>query len=219
MKNTSYRKGDAGTFAFTAENEARAKDILARYPEERGASAVMPLLDLAQRQNGGWLSPEALNYVANYLSMAPIRVYEVASFYSMYNLKPVGTHLVQVCRTTPCWLNGAAALTETCQKKLGIGLGETTPDGAFTLVEVECLGACANAPMVQINDHYYEDLTPERLVEILDDLAAGREVPIGSQTGRMSSAPAGDPTTLTELPQPRPADPTGDLPGAAGEGA
>jgi len=219
MKVTSYHKGDAGGFAFSAENEAQAKTILARYPEDRRASAVMPLLDLAQRQNGGWLSREALNYVANYLAMAPIRVYEVASFYTMFNLQPVGTHLVQVCRTTPCWLNGAAALTEVCTKKLGIGLGETTPDGIFSLVEVECLGACANAPMVQINNHYYEDLTPERLVEILDDLAAGKEVPIGSQSGRMSSAPAERLTTLKDLPARKPADPNADLPEAAGEGA
>jgi len=219
MKVTSYHKGDAGEFVFTAENETRAKAIVARYPEERRASAVMPLLDLAQRQNGGWLSREALNYVANYLEMAPIRVYEVASFYTMFNLHPVGTHLVQVCRTTPCWLNGAAVLTETCKKRLGIGLGETTPDGTFSLVEVECLGACANAPMVQINDHYYEDLTPQRLTEILDDLAAGKEVPSGSQTGRMSSAPADGFTTLKDRLAHKPADPTGDLPDAAAKGA
>jgi len=219
MKVTSYRKGDAGDFAFTAENEAVARAVVARYPEGRQASAVLPLLDLAQRQNGGSLSREALNYVANYLEMAPIRVYEVASFYSMLHLRPVGTHLVQICRTTPCWLRGAAALTDACKAKLGIGLGETTPDGKFSLVEVECLGACANAPMVQVNDHYYEDLTPERLGDILDDLAAGKEVAPGPQTGRLTSAPAEGATTLKKLPEKKPADPTGALTSAAGEGA
>jgi len=219
MKVTSYRKGDAGDFAFTAENEAVARAVVARYPEGRQASAVLPLLDLAQRQNGGSLSREALNYVANYLEMAPIRVYEVASFYSMLHLRPVGTHLVQICRTTPCWLRGAAALTDACKAKLGIRLGETTPDGKFSLVEVECLGACANAPMVQINDHYYEDLTPERLGDILDDLAAGKEVAPGPQTGRLTSAPAEGATTLKKLPEKKPADPTGALTSAAGEGA
>lgn len=219
MKVTSYHKGDAGDFAFTAENEAVARAVVARYPEGRQASAVLPLLDLAQRQNGGSLSREALNYVANYLEMAPIRVYEVASFYSMLHLRPVGTHLVQICRTTPCWLRGAAALTDACKAKLGIGLGETTPDGKFSLVEVECLGACANAPMVQVNDHYYEDLTPERLGDILDDLAAGKEVAPGPQTGRLTSAPAEGATTLKKLPEKKPADPTGALTSAAGEGA
>jgi len=219
MKVTSYHKGDAGDFAFTAENEAVARAVVARYPEGRQASAVLPLLDLVQRQNGGSLSREALNYVANYLEMAPIRVYEVASFYSMLHLRPVGTHLVQICRTTPCWLRGAAALTDACKAKLGIGLGETTPDGKFSLVEVECLGACANAPMVQINDHYYEDLTPERLGDILDDLAAGKEVAPGPQTGRLTSAPAEGATTLKKLPEKKPADPTGALTSAAGEGA
>lgn len=138
MKITSFTKGDSGGFTFTAENEASANKITARYPEGRQASAVIALLDMAQRQNGGWLSGETIEYVANFLDMAPIRVHEVASFYTMFNLKPVGKHLVQVCRTTPCWLRGAAGLTEACRKKLGIGLQETTADGEFTLVEVEC---------------------------------------------------------------------------------
>ena len=200
MKITSYRAGEAGGFAFTEDNAKRADAAVTHYPEGRQASAVMPLLDLAQRQNDGWLSREAIEYVANYLEMAPIRVHEVASFYSMYNTKPVGKHLVQVCRTTPCWLRGAAGLTDTCRDKLGIGLGETTEDGQFTLVEVECLGACANAPVVQIGDDYYEDLSPERLSALLDELKAGREIVAGSQTGRQSSMPEGGTITLTELP-------------------
>ena len=200
MKATSHPEQQSGGFSFSPENDARAKTIVARYPEGRQASATIALLDIAQRQNGGWLSGEAIEYVAGYLDVAPIRVHEVATFYSMFNLKPVGKYFIQVCRTTPCWLCGSDDLTNLCRDKLGIGKGETTEDGLFTLVEVECLGACANAPMVQINDDYYEDLTAERLSEILDALAAGKEVPIGSQTGRQSSAPQGGPQTLTELP-------------------
>lgn len=200
MSATSYRPGQPGDFAFTAQNMAQAEKIIARYPEGRQASATVPLLDLAQRQNGNWLSKEAIEYVANLLEVAPIRVYEVATFYTMFNLKPVGKHFIQVCRTTPCWLCGSDGLTEACLKKLGVGLGETTEDGRFTVVEVECLGACANAPMVQINDDYYEDLTPERMGEIIDELGAGRTVPAGPQTGRQGSCPDGGPTTLLDLP-------------------
>jgi NADH-quinone oxidoreductase subunit E len=206
MKLTSYRDGEAGDFAFTEENAERAAAAVAHYPEGRQGSAVMALLDYAQRQNGGWLSVEAIEYVANYLKMAPIRVHEVASFYTMYNTEPVGKHLVQVCRTTPCWLRGAAGLTETCRNKLGIELGETSEDGQFTLVEVECLGACANAPMVQIGDDYYEDLSPDRLSQLLDDLKAGKEVAAGPQTGRQTSMAEGGATTLTDLPARAPAD-------------
>ncbi len=216
MKGTSYQEGAAGDFAFTAENQARAKAVIARYPEGRQASAVIALLDLAQRQNGGWLSREVIDYVANTLEMAPIRVHEVASFYTMFNLAPVGRHLVQVCRTTPCWLRGAAELTRTCRDKLGVGLGENSEDGLFTVVEVECLGACANAPVVQIGDDNNEDLTPARLAEILDDLAAGKEAPGGSQTGRRSSMAEGGMTTLQDLPPRAPADP---LRAVAGGGA
>ncbi len=196
MKVTSYSEGEAGGFAFTADNLKRAKQIIGRYPKGRQASAVIALLDLAQRQNGNWLSGEAIEYVANMLEMAPIRVYEVATFYTMFNLKPVGRHFIQVCRTTPCWLRGSDDLTNTCLSKLGTKLRETSPDGLFTVVEVECLGACANAPMVQINDLYYEDLTAERMAGIIDDLKAGKEVPMGPQTGRQGSAPEGGPQTL-----------------------
>ena len=218
MKMTSYRAGEAGGFAFTEDNAKRAAAAVTHFPEGRQASAVMPLLDLAQRQNDGWLSPEAIEYVANYLEMAPIRVHEVASFYTMYNTEPVGKHLVQVCRTTPCWLRGAAGLTNTCRDKLGIGLGETTEDGRFTLVEVECLGACANAPVVQIGDDYYEDLSPERLSALLDDLKAGKEIAAGSQTGRQSSMPEGGAITLTELPARAPADTDHAVPGSVSPG-
>ena len=219
MKVTSYRQNEAGDFAFDAETEAQAKTVVARYPEGRQASAVIPLLDLAQRQNGGWLSPAAIEFVANYLEMAPIRVYEVASFYTMFNLEPVGTYLVQVCRTTPCWLRGAAELTDHCRSKLGVELGGTSADGTYTLVEVECLGACANAPMVQINDDYYEDLTPDRLSEILDLLKAGQEVTPGPQIDRLGSMAEGGATTLKDLASRAPSNPTGALPKPAEEGA
>jgi len=183
-------------FAFTPENKALAEKMIAKYPAGRQASAVVPLLDLAQRQVGGWLPRAAMDYVAAVLDMAPIRVYEVATFYSMFNLKPVGKYLLQVCRTTPCWLRGADQLTETCQRHLGIGLKETTPDGKFTLVEVECLGTCVNAPVVQINDYFYEDLDPAKMEKLLDALANGKPVTPGSQSGRQGSAPDGGPTTL-----------------------
>jgi NADH-quinone oxidoreductase E subunit len=200
MRTTSYAEPQAQGFSFSEENLRRAETICARYPADRKASATIALLDLAQRQNDGWLSAAAIEYVAQYLEVAPIRVYEVASFYSMFNTKPVGKHFIQVCRTTPCWLRGSDGITETCKKKLGVGLREVTDDGLFSIVEVECLGACANAPMVQINDYYYEDLTPERMEEIIDKLRAGEEVKVGSQTGRLSSAPEGGPQTLLDLP-------------------
>lgn len=183
-------------FKFDADNLERAKKIIAKYPEGRQASAALPLLDIAQRQAGGWLSIPVMNYVAGFLDMAPIRIYEVATFYTMFNKKPVGENLVQVCRTTPCWLRGSDAITSACKSNLGIGLGETTEDGKFTLVEVECLGACANAPMVQINDNYYEDLDPDLVEKVLNDLRAGKKIQVGSQTGRVASAPDGELTSL-----------------------
>jgi NADH-quinone oxidoreductase E subunit len=142
-----------------------------------------------------------MDMIAGMLEMAPIRVYEVATFYTMYNLKPVGKHLIQVCRTTPCWLRGSDGITDACKKKLGIGLKETTKDGKFTLVEVECLGACVNAPMVQVNDDFYEDLTPLSMEKLLDELAAGRKPKVGPQINRLNSAPEGGMTTLKDVPQ------------------
>lgn len=187
------------TFAFSAENLVRAKEIIAKYPAGKQASAVMPLLDLAQRQNDNWLPRAAMDVVAQMTGVAPIRVYEVANFYTMYNKAPVGRHHVQVCTTTPCWLRGSDGIVEACQKKLGIGLGETTADGAFSLAEVECAGACVNAPVVAINDDYFEDLTPESMTVLLEKLARGEPVTPGSQTGRQGSCPAGGPTTLTAM--------------------
>ena len=185
-------------FNFSPENIERANAHVAKYPEGRQASAVLPLLDLAQRQNGGWISREVMAYVAEYLDMAEIRVYEVATFYTMLNLNPVGKYLIQLCRTTPCWLCGSNDLRDACKEELGIGVGESTADGMFTLVEVECLGACVNAPMVQINDDFYEDLTAARMKEILAMLRRGEQPPAGSQTGCQTSAPASGATTLLD---------------------
>jgi NADH-quinone oxidoreductase E subunit len=187
------------SFAFNEASLAEANKHIAKYPQGRQASAVMPLLWLAQYQEG-WVSRAAMDVIAGMLDMAPIRVYEVATFYTMYNLKPVGKHLIQVCRTTPCWLRGSDALTDACKKKLGVGLTETTSDRKFTLVEVECLGACVNAPMVQINDDFYEDLTPETLGKVLDELAAGRKPKVGPQIDRLNSAPVGGHQTLKDIP-------------------
>lgn len=189
-------KPHTDTFAFTPENLKKANAIVAKYPKGKQRSALLPLLDLAQRQNNNWLPQPALDYVADFLELAPIRVYEVATFYTMFNLKPVGKNFIQLCRTTPCWLRGSEDIANTCKSKLGIGPGETTADGEFTLVEVECLGACVNAPMVQINDDYYEDLNPEIMEKIIDDLKAGKKIRKGPQTGRQCSAPTGDLTTL-----------------------
>jgi NADH-quinone oxidoreductase subunit E len=138
----------------------------------RQKSAVLPLLDLAQRQNGGWLSVETIEYIADYIAEPYMRVYEVASFYSMFYLKPIGKYHIQVCGTTPCWLKGANDILKTCEERIGIKCGNTSVDGQFTISEVECLGACVNAPLVQINDDYYEDLTPDKMSDIIDKLSA-----------------------------------------------
>jgi len=191
-------KQKAETFAFTAENLAQAQKVIAKYPVGRQASAVIPLLDLAQRQSGNWLPQAAMDAVARMLDMPPIRVYEVASFYTMFNLKPVGENFVQICTTTPCWLRGSDEIVHTCKRKLGIGMNETTADGKFTLREVECLGACVNAPMIQINDDTYEDLTPETMEIILDTLKEGKKPQTGSQTGRRGSCAQNGPTSLKE---------------------
>lgn len=186
-------------FAFAGEALAQAERIVARYPEGRQQSAVIPLLDLAQRECGGWLPTAAIEGVAAYLDMPKIRVLEVASFYTMFNLQPVGRNLVQLCRTTPCWLRGSDDLRATAREVTGCELGETSDDGLFTVVEVECLGACCNAPMVQINDEYYEDLTTDSFRRVLEALKRGETPVTGSQTGRVGSEPVGGLTSLTDV--------------------
>jgi NADH-quinone oxidoreductase subunit E len=183
------------TFAFNKKNDEWAQKQITKYPEGRQASAVIPLLWQAQKQAGGWLPEAAIRYVADYLGMAHIRVLEVATFYTMFNLEPVGKFFIQLCGTTPCALRGAEDLKKVCQKRIG-DQRDVSKDGNFSWLEVECLGACVNAPMVQINDDYYEDLTPELLGKLMDDLAAGRKVKVGPQIDRQYSAPAGGLTTL-----------------------
>ena len=185
------------SFEFNAEMRRAADKLIAKYPAGRQASAVIPLLDLAQRQAGGWLPQAAMDHVAKVLGMAPIRVYEVASFYTMFNLKPVGRYHVQVCTTTPCWLRDSDSVLETCRRKLGVQVGGTTDDQLFTLSEVECLGACVNAPMMQINDTYYEDLDARSTEAVLDALKRGETPKPGPQNGRITSAPLSGPTTLS----------------------
>jgi NADH-quinone oxidoreductase E subunit len=185
------------SFEFAPENLEQAKAHIAKYPPGRQASAVLPLLWIAQYQNGGWLPRAAMDYVAELLAMAPIRVYEVATFYTMFNLRPVGRYLLQACTTTPCWLRGSDAVVEACERKLGIGMGGSTPDGLFTLVEVECLGACVNAPILQVNDDFYEDLDGPATETLLDALREGKPPPPGSVIGRHGSEPVTGLTTLT----------------------
>jgi len=185
-------------FSFTAENRAWAEQQLKKYPAGRQQSAVIPLLWRAQEQAGGWLPQKAIEHVAEMLGMAKIRVLEVATFYTMFNLAPVGRFHVQVCGTTPCMLRGSDEVFAACAKR-GLKKGHTTKDGLFTLSEVECLGACANAPMVQINDDNYEDLDEERMGAILDALAAGKTPKPGPQIDRQTSCPVGGPTTLKKM--------------------
>ena len=197
------------TFALTPENKAKADAFIARYPEGRQASAVLAVLDIAQRQNGGWLSPEAIEHVAGMLDMAQIRIYEIVSFYEMLHAEPVGEHMVRVCTTTPCMLRGSSDILEACKSELGVEVGGTTGDGKFTLTEFECLGACVNAPIVWIDDDYYEDLDPEKTVAVLKSFRAGERPQPGSQIGRRGSEPLGEWTSLTDVAPP----------GGAGEGA
>ena len=193
-----------GAFAWTEENVAKANEIIGRYPAGRQQSASIPLLDLAQRQVGaetqtqGWLPVPVIEFVARAIEVPYMRVYEVATFYTMFNLAPVGRYHVQVCGTTPCMLRGSDDVLAAC-KNMGLNKGRTTPDGLFTLTEVECLGTCANAPMVQINDDNYEDLDYDRTTAVLRALANGETPPPGSTIGRRTSCPEGGPTTLTAM--------------------
>ena len=180
---------NSNTFEWSEENFSKVKTIIDKYPSSKQQSAVIPVLDLAQRQNKGWLTKSIIEKVAETLSMSFIRVMEVASFYSMFNLEPVGKNFIQICRTTPCWLRGSDKLLEVAKNVTGCNLGETSKDDKFTLVEVECLGACCNAPMIQINDDYYEDLTEENFKHLLLKLKENEKISTGSQIGRQSSDP------------------------------
>ena len=209
------KKSDALNAPFQPEsfnfNDPKAVDeVLSRYPKGREHSGIMPLLDLAQRQvaetgpfgdlptGGGWIPRAAMDEIARICKVPPIKVYEVATFYSMYNLEPVGKYLVQLCTTTPCWLCGSSDVVKACKDHLGIGMGQTTEDGYFTLMEVECLGACTNAPMVQINDLYFEDLTADSMVAILESLQKDEIPAHGPQNGRRAAMALSGPTTLMD---------------------
>lgn len=192
-------------FAFDAESEAEIAKLIAKYPPGRQASAVIPSLYVVQRQmkrqtGSAWVPVKAMDAVAERLGMAPIRVYEVATFYFMFNTKPIGKFHLQVCTTTPCWLRGSDEVTAACRKETGIkGWGETSEDGMFTMTEVECLGACVNAPILQVDDDFYEDMDAERVAELLAALRRGERPKPGSMAGRQTSAPEGGPVTLTTL--------------------
>ncbi len=193
---------------FDFSDLKKVEEIFSRYPKGREHSGIMPLLDLAQRQvaetgpfgdlpaGGGWIPRVAMDKIAELCGVANIKVYEVATFYSMYNLAPVGKYLIQLCTTTPCWLCGSSNVVKACTDHLKIGMGQTTVDGYFTLMEVECLGACSNAPMVQINDDFFEDLTADSVVVILKSLQKDIMPPSGPQNGRTGSMALSGPTTL-----------------------
>ena len=210
MTDVTTETENPEVFAFTAENMDAAKAVIAKYPDGWQASAVMPLLDMAQRQNGGHLTQAAMDHIARILDMPTIRVYEVATFYTMYNHKPIGKHHVQVCTNLPCWLRGSDEIMGTCQKLLGVGNNESTEDGMFTLTEVECLGACVNAPMMQIGDDYYEDLDTNATLAILSELKAGKTPKTGSQIQRVSCEPVTGLTSLKEQADLREAKVGGD---------
>lgn len=199
---TNFRIADdahqPASFTFTPEFQARVEKEIAKYPPGRQQSAVMALLDLAQRQHG-WVPRAAVAHIAALLDMAEIRVWEVLSFYTMYRTEPGGRVHVHVCTTTPCWLSGSDEVVAACRKKLGIDFGEATADGQFALHEVECLGACVNAPILQIDDDYYEDLDGPRTEAILDAFMRGETPTPGPQVERQTSAPAGGPTTLQSV--------------------
>jgi NADH-quinone oxidoreductase subunit E len=192
-------------FAFDAESEAEIERIVARYPTGKQASAVLPLLWLVQKQmkrqtDSAWVPLAGMDAVAHRLDMAPIRVYEVATFYFMFNTKPVGKFHLQVCTTTPCWLRGSDAIVQACKDAAGVTeFGQTSADGMFTMTEVECLGACVNAPILQVDDDFYEDMDADRTKQLLDELRRGARPKPGSMAGRQTSAPDGGPNTLTTL--------------------
>jgi NADH-quinone oxidoreductase subunit E len=186
------------TFAFTPENKAWAEKQIKKYPEGRQASAIVPLLWRAQEQNGGHVTEPMIRVIGEMLGLSPIRVLEIATFYTMFNLKPVGEHLLQVCTTTPCWLRGSDAVVAACKKHIHPHAETVSDDGKLSWMEVECLGACVNAPIVQLSDYFYEDLDGPRTEQLINDLRAGRATKPGSAIGRQTSAPEGGAQTLTD---------------------
>ena len=186
------------SFEFSSVNVDAAKKIISNYPEDKQQSAVMALLYIAQRQNNNWIPLAAMKYIAKYLNMPYIKVYEVATFYTMYNLAPVGDYFFQVCTTTPCMLRGAYKLVDVCKKKISKNESKVTKDGKYSWIEVECLGACVNAPMIQINDDYFEDLDPQKLEKIIDQINNNQKPLPGSYRGRLSTEPENIRKTLLD---------------------
>ena len=199
MSLKKISKNQPETFEFNKINIELANKMISNYPEGKQQSAVMSLLYIAQRQNNNWIPLASMKYIAKFLSMPYIKVYEVATFYSMYNLSPVGEFFYQVCTTTPCMLRGAYKLVDVCKKKISEDENEVSKDGKVSWMEVECLGACINAPMVQINDHYYEDLDANKLDKIIDQTIRGETPKPGSYRGRINSEPENNRKTLMDI--------------------
>lgn len=176
-------------FKFSADNLIKAKSILKMYPSNFKESSIMPLLSIAQSQCNGWLPKKAIDYVSKFVGVPEIKVLEIATFYSMYNLSPVGKYHIEVCTTTPCMLRGSDMMIDLCKKKLGLEIGETTDDNMFSLGKVECLGACVNAPVIKINENYYEDLNSSTLESLINNLTSNKKVKIGPQSKRKGSEP------------------------------
>ncbi len=199
MSLKKISKDQPVNFEFSEKNLEISKKIIDKYPKGKQSSAVMALLYLAQRQNQNWIPLAAMKYIGKILSMPYIKVYEVATFYSMYNLKPVGKYFYQICTTTPCMLRGSNKLVEACKEKISENQNEISNDGNCSWVEVECLGACVNAPMAQINDDYFEDLNKQKLIEIIEQTKKNIKPRAGSYKGRLNSAPENNRTTLNNL--------------------
>tara|TARA_B100000401_G_scaffold351036_1_gene248644 strand:+ start:594 stop:1202 length:609 start_codon:yes stop_codon:yes gene_type:complete len=192
-------KNQPENFEFTKESLEEAKNIIKKYPKDKQQSAVMPLLNIAQKQNDNWIPLSAMKYIGKFLEMPYIKVYEVATFYSMYNLSPVGKNFIQVCTTTPCMIRGASKIVEACKEKISKNENELSKDKSCSWIEVECLGACINAPMMQINDDYYEDLNKEKALKILDQIILGKKPEPGSYRGRLNSEPENNRKTLLDI--------------------
>ena len=199
MSIKKISKEQPNKFEFTLDNLEKAKKVIKKYPDGKQQSAVMSLLYLVQKQNNNWIPLVAIKYIGNFLEMPYIKVYEVATFYSMYNLTPVGHHFVQVCTTTPCMIRGAYKLVEACKEKISLNENELSKDKSCSWMEVECLGACVNAPMMQINDDYYEDLDKEKTLKIIDQILKGETPKPGSYRGRLNSEPENNRKTLIEI--------------------
>ena len=192
-------KNQPENFEFNKESLQEAKNIIRKYPKDKQQSAVMPLLNIAQKQNDNWIPLSAMKYIGKFLEMPYIKVYEVATFYSMYNLSPVGKNFIQVCTTTPCMIRGAGKIVEACKEKISKNENELSNDKSCSWIEVECLGACINAPMMQINNDYYEDLDKEKALKILDQIILGKKPEPGSYRGRLNSEPENNRKTLLDV--------------------